>query len=656
MRVPEQGLHDLGKTYGQHEVERLFSFVQGAIVRLHLVCFVVVGSALLSACGRFHGQSAVWLPGDDTVVSTLAGSGVSGFQDGSAKAASFMLPLGLATDKNGNVYVADAAAQRIRKVAPNGEVATIAGGGAAEGSELWVKGGFRDGAVSTARFNRPSGIAVAPDGTLYIADMLNFCIRKISNGVVTTLAGRPGTQGTRDGTGKAANFYFPVAIAIDHRGNLFVADEFNGIRKVSPTGRVSTVRLPGAISRTFKRWLTGIAVITQDNVDHIFASNFSTLLHFTEGGSGAYFYRDLTSTQAEATNTKISAGEKILEGNRTVGNPFALAPLGVHEIAYTDVRAHTIRFLFDIIGAPLGPDPLEDMQTQGGGYADGPGRNSQFYEPTGIAVLPGNRLAVADSGNRRIRVISNIPRQNVRVPSEPAVAGLTGGSDFYNIAYVGNSYAYYDSLWKSSIPARLEARLNDDRGAIGLDRAVKVEIVQVTTPKAVQDYARTVFSLGLVDAVVWQLNSAFVNAELNRGLETSLEQNPRVAQWQARLTNEVKLTVASLQRARVPLLVVVHPMPREVSPVEDTWYPELANYLLPYEQYANDPQLLVQSVQKAHVSAIDLTPNFISYERQPIRRPLFASIDFHFSPAGDALVADLVADALERWRPWAHQE
>ena len=114
---------------------------------------------------------------------------------------------------------------------PAGVVTTLAG--SAEG--------FADGSGATARFRRPTGIALDAVGNIYVADSLNHRIRKVSPaGEVTTLAG--GDQGATDGIGAVAQFNLPTGIAVDGDGNVVVADTYNHrIRKVSPTGEVSTL-------------------------------------------------------------------------------------------------------------------------------------------------------------------------------------------------------------------------------------------------------------------------------------------------------------------------------------------------------------------------------------------------------------------------------
>jgi hypothetical protein len=129
----------------------------------------------------------------DTTVSTLSGSGSTGYGDGSAREASFMMPMGIANGLDGDVYVADAAAQRIRVVDREGTVRTLAGSGTPDASGVWVPGGYADGAAAQSRFNRPAAVAVGADARVYVADSYNHCIRVISTDrVVWTFWGQCG--------------------------------------------------------------------------------------------------------------------------------------------------------------------------------------------------------------------------------------------------------------------------------------------------------------------------------------------------------------------------------------------------------------------------------------------------------------------------------
>src|SRR5207237_381812 len=142
--------------------------------------------------------------------------------------ARFYYPEGVATDSSGNVYVADAYNNTIRKITPAGVVTTLAGLAGSTGSA--------DGTGSAARFSAPWGVATDSSGNVYVADTYNHTIRKITPaGVVTTLAGLARTLGRHDGPPISARFYYPEGVATDSSGNVYVADQGNStIRKITP--------------------------------------------------------------------------------------------------------------------------------------------------------------------------------------------------------------------------------------------------------------------------------------------------------------------------------------------------------------------------------------------------------------------------------------
>lgn len=188
------------------------------------------GNVYLADAGE-HNQ--IHKIGSDGVHSVLAGSG-EGRADGIGAAASFNTPSGIALDGRGSLIVADTGNHMIRKVSMEGVVTTLAGTGVA---------GFADGAAGQAQFNGPVGVALDQAGNVYVADTYNDRIRKIApDGSVSTLAGS--LPGLADGAAAAALFDTPTGIAVDAKGNLFVADTHNGaIRKLGVDGMVSTLAL-----------------------------------------------------------------------------------------------------------------------------------------------------------------------------------------------------------------------------------------------------------------------------------------------------------------------------------------------------------------------------------------------------------------------------
>jgi hypothetical protein len=167
----------------------------------------------------------IFRAGTNWVTQTIAGSGAVGSADGTNRSASFDFPSGTAPDSSGNVYVADQGNNTIRKLAPDGTnwvVSTIAG--------LAPNYGHADGSNSDARFNQPGGLAVDNGGSIYVADLLNNTIRKITpagpNWVVSTIGGvYGGPQPLTDGIGSAAHFLWPNGVCLDGRGNVYVADQ-----------------------------------------------------------------------------------------------------------------------------------------------------------------------------------------------------------------------------------------------------------------------------------------------------------------------------------------------------------------------------------------------------------------------------------------------
>ena len=163
-------------------------------------------------------------------VTTVAGSGKGGHLDGFASSARFSSPAGLALGASGEIYVADTNNHRIRTVF-SGKVSTLAGTGSA---------GHQDGSTATARFYGPADVAVGPKGEVYVADMYNHRLRKVVSGLVSTLAGT-GKAGHQDGAASTARFYRPSGLAVGTGGTIYVADRYNHrVRKVLG-GQVTTL-------------------------------------------------------------------------------------------------------------------------------------------------------------------------------------------------------------------------------------------------------------------------------------------------------------------------------------------------------------------------------------------------------------------------------
>jgi hypothetical protein len=237
-------------------------------------------------------------------VSTFAGqAGVQGAANGSSTSSTFYLPTGVAANSAGTtIYVADYSNDLIREIT-GGIVTTLAGTGSA---------GSANGTGTAASFTNPFGVAVDSSGNVYVADTNNSLIRKITAGVVTTLAGS-GTQGSANGIGTAAQFTLPRGIAVDSSGNVYVADTGNNmIREISPGGVVTTLAGQTTAGSTNA---TGTAAsfsspyaIAVDSSAFLYVADFGNnmIRKITPGGVVTTLAGQLTAGSANATGTAAS--------------------------------------------------------------------------------------------------------------------------------------------------------------------------------------------------------------------------------------------------------------------------------------------------------------------------------------------------------------
>jgi sugar lactone lactonase YvrE len=215
-------------------------------------------------------------------VTTFAGSaGEPGSTDAAGALARFNRPTGLAIDGSGNIYVADTGNHTIRRIDTGGNVTTVAG--------LAGTSGSTNATGTSARFKSPAALAVTSGGILYVADTLNYTIRKIvlSSRAVTTLAGAAGTSGTTNSaTGTLARFGLIYGIGVDSSGNIFAAD-FSGstIRKIVPTGRVAVSTFAGTANSRGATNATGSSArfsspygLTVDGSNNIYVSDYANCL------------------------------------------------------------------------------------------------------------------------------------------------------------------------------------------------------------------------------------------------------------------------------------------------------------------------------------------------------------------------------------------
>jgi DNA-binding beta-propeller fold protein YncE len=201
------------------------------------------------------GNHRVRRVGPDGTIATVAGLGAPGFagDGGPAALARLARPEGVAVGPDGALYIADTGNDRVRRVGPDGVIATVAGDGGRrltrDGEEIVVRFGGDDGPATDAQLNWPSDVAVGPDGNLYIADAYNGRVRRVGpDGVIATVAGG-GTPGALGDGGPAGEAWLdlPHGVAVAPDGALLIADSGNHcIRRVDAAGRIAMVAGTGA--------------------------------------------------------------------------------------------------------------------------------------------------------------------------------------------------------------------------------------------------------------------------------------------------------------------------------------------------------------------------------------------------------------------------
>lgn len=197
---------------------------------------VVDGAGNLYVADTNNGviRKVVLATGEVTTIAGMAGS--AGSADGAGTGARFDGPSGITRDSAGNLYVADTGNHSIRAITPGGTVSTLAG--------MAGNSGGADGTGSAATFDGPSAVAVDGSGNVYVADTGNFTLRKVAmaTGVTGTVAGLAGTSGSADGTGSAARFFLPVGVAVDNSGNVYVADTNNNTIRLGTLPAAPTIQ------------------------------------------------------------------------------------------------------------------------------------------------------------------------------------------------------------------------------------------------------------------------------------------------------------------------------------------------------------------------------------------------------------------------------
>jgi uncharacterized protein (TIGR03437 family) len=416
------------------------------------------------------------------IITTIAGNNIGGFlgDAGAATSAQLNNPLGVTLDSAGNLYFADSSNHRVRKVA-GGTISTVAGNGTA--------GFLGDAAAATsAELDLPSGVAVDSSGILYIADTLNFVVRKVSGTTITTYAGSNSLGGGGGGDhGLAINAQLanPTGLALDAAGNLYIADTANSrIRIVTKaTGIITSLSTAGINLSSPK----GVAVDAAGDV-YIADTGNGRVLEVTPVGS-------ITKTTTVAgTGVNGYSGDGGPAASAQLNNPYGVALDAAGNIYITDTNNQRVRMVSAATGI------ITTVAGTGrSGYAGdgGPSTSAQLSFPRGILVDASGNIYVSDAQNNVIRLLT---------PAPPAIGGVITASGF------GGFKSIAPGTWIEIYGSNLAV---DSRGWTGAD------FTGVNAPTSLDG---TKVTIGGQPAFVGYISPGQVNAVVPSNVATGVQQ------------------------------------------------------------------------------------------------------------------------------------
>ena len=294
-------------------------------------------------------------------------------------------------DSSGNLYIADTGNNRIRKVS-GGTLTTVAGNGA------YAYGGDGSSAAS-AELANPEGLAVDSSGNIYIADSYNCRVRKVSNGVITTIAGSGGIGYSGDGGAAAgAAMYLPLAVAVDQNGIVYIADTGNFVIRKVAGGVISTVA--GNPSQT----ALGDGAATNASIDNVYglaadANGNLYLAQYYEGRvrkvSGGYIDTTAGNGLGGYAGDGVSAPAALMD------YPTRAAVNSAGNLYIADTDNNRIRKVSGGVVATVAGNGTAGFSGDGGLAT-----SASLNRPWGVAVDAAGNLYIADNNNQRVRKVS----------------------------------------------------------------------------------------------------------------------------------------------------------------------------------------------------------------------------------------------------------
>ncbi len=327
------------------------------------------------------------------LITTVAGNGTAGFSgdNGPATSAELDYPDAVALDSSGSLYIADYSNGRIRKVS-GGVITTVAGGGSSFPGD--------NAPATSAQLNGPQGVAVDSSGNLYIADTYNNRIRKVSGGVIATIAGSGPVGSSGDnGPATSANLSYPSGVAVDSSGNVYLSDYADSrIRKVS-NGTISIVAgnaklgFSGDSGPATSAQFSQVDDIALDSAGNVYVADYyDNRIRKVSGG---------TVTTVAGSATFGFSGDNGPATSAELSGPVAVAVDSVGNLYISDHNNNRIR---KVSGGTI--TTVAGNGTGGFSGDNGTATSAELLTPVGIAVDSTGNLYIADTSNNRIRKVS----------------------------------------------------------------------------------------------------------------------------------------------------------------------------------------------------------------------------------------------------------
>jgi uncharacterized protein (TIGR03437 family) len=417
---------------GGTETEEIFNEAPATTVRLNGPTGLAVDGSgdiyiaeggIGTGTGLAIGDYKIWKINGAGIVSTAAGNGVENYSGdgGPATAAQLNMPANIVLDNVGNLYIADSANNRVRKVSASGVITTVAGTG--------VAGYSGDGGPATsAMFNGPEGLSADSDGNVYIADTRNNRVRKLQpNGIILSIVGDGNAAFFGDGgIGNAASIHAPAGLFYAGGGNLYIADTGNQrVRLLLPSGIITTVAGNGSQGSAgdggpaTSAQLSLPTGLTQDSAGNIYVADQGNnkVRMISTGGVISTFAGAATYALGDggpATGAQLSA-------------PSSLAFDAAGNLYITDTGHNRIR---EVSGGTISTFAGTGACCYEGD--GGPASAAELNSPWGILVDPSGRMFVSDTGNNAIRLIQMAPTGGL-----PTIGAITNGASNQTGAIAG---------------------------------------------------------------------------------------------------------------------------------------------------------------------------------------------------------------------------